>query len=179
MGAGILPIALYRGSLFILLGQERNNKLWSDFGGSRNKNEKPFDTAIREGGEELNGLFGLEDNLKECVTNNMITSMSYDKYTSYLFQIKYDKQFPDYFNNLNSFSEKYLKDKIDNNHNGLFEKCQVQWFDVKSFKIKDKNIIRPHYMPIVSSIIKNEKFIISQIKNSDNADLIHFNIVKE
>ena len=34
MGAGILLVALYRGTLFLLLGQERHNNLWSDFGGS-------------------------------------------------------------------------------------------------------------------------------------------------
>ena len=57
MGAGILPVALYRGTLFLLLGQERNNNnLWSDFGGSSHKGEKPFKTAIREGNEELNGF---------------------------------------------------------------------------------------------------------------------------
>ena len=39
MGAGILPIALYKGTIYLLLGQERTN-LWSDFGGSANKNEK-------------------------------------------------------------------------------------------------------------------------------------------
>ena len=38
MGAGILPVAVYRGALFILLGQERDNNLWADFGGSHAKN---------------------------------------------------------------------------------------------------------------------------------------------
>ena len=47
MGAGILPVALYRGTLFLLLGQERHNSLWSDFGGSSNKGEKPFKKKVK------------------------------------------------------------------------------------------------------------------------------------
>ena len=64
MGAGVLPLALYKGTLFFLLGQERNNNLWCDFGGSTIKGEKPFKTAIREGCEELNGFLGDESELE-------------------------------------------------------------------------------------------------------------------
>ena len=99
MGAGILPISLYRGTLFVLLGQERHNNLWSDFGGSSHKNEEPFKTAIREGMEELNGFFGNEEELEEEVKNNMILSISYNKYTSYIFRVKYSKKLPKYFIN--------------------------------------------------------------------------------
>ena len=56
MGAGVLPVSLYKGTLFLLLGQERHNHLWCDFGGGAHKGERPFKTAIREGTEELNGL---------------------------------------------------------------------------------------------------------------------------
>ena len=65
MGAGILPVALYRGTLYLLLGQERHNSLWSDFGGSSHKRETPFKTAIREGTEELNGFLGTEEEMEE------------------------------------------------------------------------------------------------------------------
>ena len=78
MGAGILPIALYRGGLFLLLGQERHNNLWSDFGGSANKNEKPKKTAIREGTEELNGFFGTEEDLESILEGKLITSICYN-----------------------------------------------------------------------------------------------------
>ena len=47
MGAGILPVAVYKGTLFLLLGKERND-LWSDFGGSAVNKEEIFKTAIRE-----------------------------------------------------------------------------------------------------------------------------------
>ena len=89
MGAGILPIALYKGGLYLLLGQERNNNLWSDFGGSSNKNEKPFKTAIREGYEELNGFLGNIDELEKKVDSSILLTVSYDKYTSYIFSLNY------------------------------------------------------------------------------------------
>ena len=47
MGAGILPLSVFRSSIFILLGQERHNNLWSDFGGSSLKGETIYQTAIR------------------------------------------------------------------------------------------------------------------------------------
>ena len=104
MGAGILPVALYRGTLYLLLGQERNNNnLWSDFGGGSHKGEKPFKTAIREGTEELNGFLGSEEELEEEVNKNMVLSICYDKYTTYIFKIKYNTDLPKYFTNNNKF----------------------------------------------------------------------------
>jgi len=160
MGAGILPLALYKGTLFFLLGQERNNNLWSDFGGSTIKGEKPFKTAIREGCEELNGFLGDENELEEQVTNNLITSISFDRYTSYIFKTNYDKKLPLYFANVNNFAELHLKDKIDNKNNGLFEKKQIQWIPLSKLK-EDKSQIklREFYKPLLETILKNEEFI--------------------
>jgi 8-oxo-dGTP pyrophosphatase MutT (NUDIX family) len=160
MGAGILPLALYKGTLFLLLGQERHNNLWSDFGGSTIKGEKPFKTAIREGCEELNGFLGDEHELEEQVTNNLIASISFDRYTSYIFKITYDKKLPIYFANVNRFAEIQLKDAINNSDNGLFEKKQIQWIPLSHLKSETSNIqLREHYKPIFKSILKNEEFI--------------------
>ena len=110
MGAGVLPLAIYKGTLFLLLGQERHNNLWCDFGGGTIKGEKPFKTAIREGCEELTGFLGDESELEEQVTTNLISSISFDRYTSYMFKITYDKKLPKYFSNVNKFAELHLKD---------------------------------------------------------------------
>ena len=161
MGAGILPIALYKGAIFLLLGQERNNNKWSDFGGSTIKGEKPFKTAIREGCEELNGFLGDESELEEQVTDNLISSISFDRYTSYIFKISYDKKLPTYFSNVNRFAEIHLKSAIENGENGLFEKKQIQWIALNHLKNGKSNIqLREHYKPILNSILKNEEFII-------------------
>ena len=170
MGAGILPITLYKGAIYLLLGQERNN-LWSDFGGSSNKNEKPYKTAIREGYEELNGFLGNIDDLEDRVNSNLILSISYDKYTTYIFNIDYDKNLPIYFSNLNSFIEANANDKIMKDHNGLFEKKQIKWLQIKDYK-KNNNILqlRSWYKPIIDSVIKNEKLVIKEITNLKNYD---------
>ena len=164
MGAGVLPVSLYRGTILILLGQERSNNLWCDFGGSHNKNEKPFDTAIREGVEELNGLLGDDKKLKKIVSDNSILTIrnNNDKYISYLFSIKYDENIENYFNNLNKFAEVHLSDKINNHHNGLFEKKAVKWYSINDFKntnTDNRKLLRPHYLNIVDSIYNNKNLI--------------------
>lgn len=171
MGAGVLPVTLYKGALFLLLGQERHNNLWCDFGGGAHKGEKPFKTAIREGTEELNGFLGDESDFETLVISNMILSISYDKYTSYIFKTNYDKKLPYYFSNVNSFAEYHLKDKIADNYNGLFEKKQIQWFPLSSLRDdKSKIMFREFYKPLFNSILKNERFIISYLQTMDNTN---------
>ncbi len=94
MGAGILPVALYKNTLFLLLGQERHNNLWSDFGGGSIPGEKPYETAIREGTEELNGHLGSYKYLETKVKANFIVGIKHDRYTSYLFKTTYTTKLP-------------------------------------------------------------------------------------
>ena len=186
MGAGVLPIALYKGTLFLLLGQERHNNLWCDFGGGTINCEKPYKTAIREGIEELNGFLGNENDFEKIVTCNMILSITFDRYTSYIFKTNYDEKLPQYFTNVNNFAEFYLKDKIyikdkiytknkidtkdkiNTKDNGLFEKKQIKWFPLSEFR--DDNscaIFREHYKPILYSLLENEQCIIKYITTMD------------
>ena len=174
MGAGILPVALYRGTLFLLLGQERNNNnLWSDFGGSSHKGETPFKTAIREGNEELNGFFGTEEEMEEEINNNMILSICYDKYTTYIYSCKYNKDLPKYFMNNNKFIEKHTESIIDNKHNGLYEKKAIGWFPIYKFNSENYiEILRSHYKEHIKSALKNNKFIIKEIEKIENSKII-------
>ena len=64
-GGGILPFAMHNNRIYFLFSRERKifNKhrdrgLYSDFGGSQEKNESPQQVAIREGNEESNGILG-------------------------------------------------------------------------------------------------------------------------
>ena len=127
MGAGILPVALYKNTLFLLLGQERHNNLWSDFGGSSQIGEKLYQTAIREGTEELNGHLGSYEYLENKVKTNLIMGLEHERYTSYLFKTTYTKKLPYYFNNNNICIEKYIDKNIIKNNNGLFEKKKINW----------------------------------------------------
>ena len=171
MGAGILPVSLFRGTLYLLLGQERHNNLWSDFGGSAHKREKPFKTAIREGTEELNGFFGSEEEMEEEINNNLLLSICYDKYTTYIYRSKYNKDLPKYFINNNKFIEKHAANIVDNNHNGLYEKKKIEWFSLNEFNNEEKLLlIRPHYKEHIKWILKNDKLIIKNIKNINKTE---------
>ena len=163
MGAGILPLTIYRGTLYLLLGQERNNNLWSDFGGSSHKYEKPFKTAIREGTEELNGFFGTEEEMHEEVENNKLLTLSYDKYTTYAYYIHYNKHLPRYFINNNKFIEKQVPSIVSSKTNGLYEKKSIKWFSCN--ELENFEIIRPHFREHIRSILKNRSFLLSEIKN--------------
>ena len=166
MGAGILPVALYKGSLFILLGQERYNCLWSDFGGGSKNGEDQFRTAIREGTEELNGYLGDFNEIEYNLKKNLIISYQNDRYTSYLFKYPYSYCLPIYFNKNNRFLEKSLSQNIIQGDNGLFEKTKIKWFSVNQLKkINTKNIIRPHYYEIIKYICNNEELIIKKIND--------------
>lgn len=164
MGAGVLPVSIYKGDLYFLLGRERYNHLWCDFGGTPNKGERPFATALREGEEELNGFLGISKDFKREVETNMILSICCNNYTTYIFKTVYDANLPYYFKNTNKFIEKHLAQKIDNRHNGLFEKNEIKWFRVSELRRPEiRKAIRPHYIEIVNHIIKNKKFIIEEI----------------
>lgn len=166
MGAGVLPVALYKGTLFLLLGQERNNNLWSDFGGSSKKDENPLKTAVREGTEELNGYLGDYHELEYKLKNNYLTDYNNGRYTSYIFKHTYSNNLPHYFNKNNKFIESHLNKNFINADNGLFEKKKIKWYSINELKKSNtKNIIRPHYYNIILTICNNEKLIIDKIKN--------------
>ena len=114
MGAGILPIAFNGVCMVFLLGKEQNNE-WSDFGGtSLNVGELTFNTALREGHEELSGMLGPPDELKKQIINNYvgpyIDCSNYQTYTSFVFETEYDESLIKYFRK-NRF---YVLDKLSN-----------------------------------------------------------------
>lgn len=154
MGAGILPITVMRGTIFFLLGKERNN-LWSDFGGSSNLNEYVFDTAIREGYEELDGLLGNEKEMNNLVLNNLITCCKTERYTTYVFYVKPDLicNMPFYFNNYRNF----LKNELlyYNEKDYLFEKIELKLFTKNDLK-NNYNSIRPFYKDIILQLLNIE-----------------------
>lgn len=169
MGAGILPVTMSNGILLFLMGKERSSNLWCDFGGSTEFGEQPLQTAIREGGEELNGILGIDDKLYNRVTRSMVYPVEFNKYTSFLFNLDYDNNLINTFKNSNCFAENYLNDVINTKNNGLFEKSEIKWFTVNELN-RDIKMFRPHYIPIVNTIIYHEQMI----KNS----VINYNTIK-
>ena len=172
MGGGIMPVALRNGVLVVLLGREREEKLWADFGGGGENNETPFMTAIREGGEELNGYLGTGKHLSTLVRKNKLTEiMNGDKYgnsyVSYLFNVSYSKDLPHYFNNNDLFIREKIPYEIERSkktHNGLFEKDEIKWFSVEDIK-RNISKFRAHLVPIMEEVILREKSLITELLN--------------
>ena len=68
MGAGILPITICSdGKIYFLFGKENKYEDsasgWSDFGGGTDDKESFFQTACREGSEELTGFLGSSNDI--------------------------------------------------------------------------------------------------------------------
>lgn len=156
MGAGILPIAYNGVSIILLLGQESNGQ-WSDFGGSQNnKYETKFETAIREGHEELSGLLGNEYEISKKIKSNFIQRINSDRYTTFAFKSEYDKNLPVYFNRNFNFVKNTTPYLINIEHNGLYEKIQIKWFTPQEIYNLE---LRPFYKNIIFKILQNEKKI--------------------
>ncbi len=160
MGAGIVPVAIFNGSLFFLFGKECYDNKWGEFGGSSEKNEEIFATAIREGYEELDGFFGTEQQLKKKVTENLILSITdlEDKHESFVFKTDYDENLPFYFNNHHKFIQNKLPQNIIKSKNGLFEKSEIKWFG-RDELIKRKKYFRNFYKPTVDYLINEYDYI--------------------
>jgi hypothetical protein len=71
VGSSILPVAIHNRKLYFLFGKENPNeesaKGFSDFGGGNEVGESIYDTAIREGAEELTGFLGYGSSLKKRI----------------------------------------------------------------------------------------------------------------
>ena len=156
MGAGILPVTILKGSIIYLLGREQNSNYWCDFGGSSNNFESIYDTAIREGYEELDGFLGNKNQLEKLVTNNLVSSCYTNRYTTFLFYVKPQVlcSVPYFFNNHRTFLEDELV--LNYKKEGLFEKKEIKLFNKKDLLVNYQEI-RPFYRDIVSQLLEIEK----------------------
>ena len=119
-----------------MFGKEVSNGKWSDFGGGKEHQESPLQTACREGIEELNGFLGSKTKLlKQLRSQKTIMFQTKNKrYKTFLYLIDYDPLIPDYFNNNADFLIRNFPDIAKNKHNGYFEKKCVDWYDSDKLK---------------------------------------------
>ena len=165
MGGGLLPVAIKNNKPYFLFGLE--NELddtpgWADFGGGNEAGESTLDTAIREGGEEINGFLGIGDKLRKRVKKNKIATVSFKTYSTYIFMIDYDDNLPIYYKNNYEFFSRYLPHVKHKKDNGLLEKAKIRWFSFEDLK-KEKKEFRSFYQNIVDLIIKQEHEITSKL----------------
>lgn len=158
MGAGILPITLYKNDLYLLFSKEYKNHKghvdWRDFGGTPENNETPKKTAIREGWEESSGFLGNKKDIKNLIENNLVSKVTNKGYTVYIVLIDYDKNLPAKFRK--HFLNMYKKDKSKINKNGYYEKSHLKWIKVSELK-KNMHLFTSWYKEIVKKIYKKLK----------------------
>ena len=157
MGAGILPLASYKGKLYFLFSRETKDKsykdsgLWSDFGGSSEKGEGFFDTAVRECWEESMGIMGTKKDIKRILNKFTDSTVEINGYKTYIVIMKYNK---DIIKKFDDHYKKALKTNKNNiGKNGLYEKDMIQWFTIDSLK-KNINDFRPWYRAAIRKLIR-------------------------
>ena len=170
MGASILPVTIHNGKVYLLFGKEREideNPGWSDFGGGTDKGETFIQTAVREGGEELTGFLGSDDDVRKLLNkygtfNIDYKSEGYSTYRCHIFPMTYDPLLPHYYNNNQRFLQKRLDKNIIKNTK-IFEKTQIKWFSFDDIK-KHHNEFRSFYKNIVHLILGYQSAIEEFVK---------------
>tara|TARA_B100000902_G_scaffold136697_1_gene134971 strand:- start:1461 stop:1970 length:510 start_codon:yes stop_codon:yes gene_type:complete len=157
MGGGILPVAHHNNQWYFLFGRENDGKKWGDFGGSKEGTETFYQTAIREGYEELNGFYGSMSELRRKVTRNKVTQIEQiddtGKYKTYIFKVDYDANLPTYYTNNFRFINNYSPEIVNNKPNGMYEKDMIKWFSLDELTKQRRNF-RGFYIPIVDKIVE-------------------------
>lgn len=170
MGGSILPVTIHNNKIYFLFGKERDideNPGWSDFGGGTDKGETFFQTAIREGGEELTGFLGSDADIRKLLNkygtyNIDYKSEGYSTYRCHIFPMDYDEKLPFYYNNNQQFLQKRLNPKIIRDTK-IFEKTQIKWFSFDDIK-KHHNDFRSFYKNIVHLILGHKSAIEEFVK---------------
>ena len=157
-GSAILPVSIHKGKIFFLFGKEteleETAKGFSDFGGGMENGETVFDTAMREGAEELTGFLGNSKELREYIhKNGGVYHLNHnDNYHTHIFVVDYDDKLPELYNK----NHRFLWEKLDHQYlknTKLFEKIEIKWFSVTEMKKRIKEF-RPFYQEIVKHILE-------------------------
>ena len=160
MGGGILPIAFYKGHPYFLFSREgmiqaEDPGKWSDFGGSKEKNETPKMTAIREGWEESNGFLGDKKDVRLLVDKFLLRKIHLNGYTTFIVSVDYNKKIEYEFKKDYETTLKSDRDFVKA-HNGLYEKDRVKWIALRDLK-KNVSKFRKWYSYIIYKIIDEFK----------------------
>lgn len=159
VAGSILPVTIHNNQLYFLFGKENSMedsaKGWSDFGGGVENGETPFQTAMREGGEELTGFLGDGKQLTKYIqTHGRTYHIEHNKYHIHLFFLPYDENLPKYYN----ANHRFLWDRMDHtilNESKLFEKIEIGWFSITDITNR-RNEFREFYREMVDIILKDK-----------------------
>ena len=163
-GSSILPVALNNNKLFFLFGKENSMEQsdpgLSDFGGGIESGETPFDTAVREGSEELTGFLGSPSQIRKHIKKTGGTyafthtnaKNSAQNYTVHIVRYNYDPNLPKYYNNNHQFLWNKMNRKLLSSTK-LFEKIEIEWISEDDLK-KRMPDYRPFYREVVETLLQ-------------------------
>jgi len=177
-GSSILPVSIHNNKLYFLFGKENSLEDsapgFSDFGGGIEKGEKPFETAVREGSEELTGFLGTSTEIRRHIQKSGGTfafthtnsKNSLQNYTVHIAHYPYDPVLPTYYNNNHHFlwdrmNRRFLKSTK------LFEKIEIEWFCEDELK-KRMPEYRPFYREVVETLLQKLPQIREFIGKTEN-----------
>jgi len=175
MGAGILPTTIHNNKLYFLFGKEGKFEDtasgFSDFGGGSDNNESFLETAIREGGEELTGFLGNDNDVKQMLQKHGVytldhKSIGHKPYRTHIFPFVYDEYLPHYYNNNQRFLQKNLPDNVFKTTK-IFEKAEIRWICIDDIK-KMLPQFRFWYKSIINKILSQKDEIKKFIKKGLN-----------
>lgn len=165
MGGSVLPITIRSdGKVCLLFGKERDtdeNPGWSDFGGGQEKGESPFQTAVREGSEELTGFLGDAGQIRARLDRHGYytidhDSVGYSTYRVHVFPMEYDPWLETYYNANHAFLATHLPKKVIDTTK-LFEKPEVKWVTFSELqKMIRKREFRAFYQHIAQRILDRQ-----------------------
>jgi len=173
MGGGILPTTIYKNKLYFLFGKENkyaDTPGFSDFGGGTENNESYLQTAIREGGEELTGFLGSDDELSKMLKKRGTYNINNDgDYRMHIFFMKYDEALPHYYNNNQRFLQRRLDPEIIKKTK-IFEKAEIRWFCIDELLPRKKEF-RSYFQKIVEKIVAQQAKIFKFIQKCQKPDI--------
>jgi 8-oxo-dGTP pyrophosphatase MutT (NUDIX family) len=163
MGAGILPTTIRNGKIYFLFGKENKYEKsapgFSDFGGGGENGETQLETAIREGGEELTGFLGTDEQLRKMLKSKRTYTIDIQngKYRTHIFYMKYDPYLEKYYNNNQKFIQSHLDPNVIQTSK-IFEKSEIKWVCIDDLE-KMRPKFRHFFTPIIEEILKNKDAI--------------------
>jgi hypothetical protein len=155
VAGSILPIAYSKNKLYFLFGKENpmedSSPGFSDFGGGVEHGETPFETALREGSEELSGFLGTKSDIRKMIKRNGgYHKLIHNDYHVHMVLVEYDPNLVSYYN----ANHRFLWDRMDKkmlNDSKLFEKIEIGWFILEEFASRRQEF-RVFYREILDKI---------------------------
>lgn len=147
--AGILPVSIYKGELLVLLGRDRCDGHWSDFGGRAEAEDKgdPKATARREMYEETMGAVlepdAITARLEDPTCHVLVESrtMGGQAYYMYALAVPFFCNYGTIFNKISRFA-RYMDAKRK-----FFEKVEICWFSFNDLLSAARGVGRAKQQP--------------------------------